>query len=397
MDRGVADLSHRAVLVDCGESRCSSIPSRRVFYGPQIPSRIEDLTTEWFTQILRETLTGHDVWARAVQLEPLGSEVGAMSESVRCRLDYDSLSPDCPTHVSVKLATTNPVNRGVARFLQQYRREVCFYRIDEVVPNPPLAPCYWARHAPKTDDMVVVLNNIDEGVRRDFRQGVSDADAAQVLTALAPIHHWGWERPNLSMLTVCALGIGTNEEAEANIACFAQAWAKLKPRLPSLLPPADADWLGNFMDNLTLPRQRQLLTTLARMPRTMVHGDLHLDNILFAPWVPGVVLLDWQSCGAGPAVLDLGYFIGGSVCGGHQTDALLREYHAALDPAVRAKYPWEQLHADYRWGVVSSLRYLVMVGGSLDWGNGRLMAFFQEGLKRMTAEAQALEPLVWAD
>lgn len=50
---------------------------------------------------------------------------------------------------------------------------------------------------------------------------------------------------------------------------------------------------------------------LAALPVTLVHADLHLDNLLFAPGddPAGVGVLDWQSASIGPGVADLVRFV----------------------------------------------------------------------------------------
>jgi thiamine kinase-like enzyme len=46
-------------------------------------------------------------------------------------------------------------------------------------------------------------------------------------------------------------------------------------------------------------------TRLADAPVTLLHADLHLDNVLFAGDPEGAVLLDWARVAQGPAAIDL--------------------------------------------------------------------------------------------
>src|SRR3546814_6488364 len=54
---------------------------------------------------------------------------------------------------------------------------------------------------------------------------------------------------------------------------------------------------------------------LAREPssRTIVHGDLRIDNILFAPCGDRCWLVDWQTLGRGSGASDLAYLVGTSI------------------------------------------------------------------------------------
>ena len=47
--------------------------------------------------------------------------------------------------------------------------------------------------------------------------------------------------------------------------------------------------------------------------RTVVHGDLRIDNILFAPDGERCWLVDWQTLGRGSGATDLAYLVGTSI------------------------------------------------------------------------------------
>ncbi len=63
-------------------------------------------------------------------------------------------------------------------------------------------------------------------------------------------------------------------------------------------------------------------------PPTVVHGDLHLDNVVFSPeGMP--IILDWASCGRGPGVIDLAEAVFGMVAAG-QRNSVIGAYLDAL-------------------------------------------------------------------
>jgi aminoglycoside phosphotransferase (APT) family kinase protein len=51
------------------------------------------------------------------------------------------------------------------------------------------------------------------------------------------------------------------------------------------------------------------------VPRTIVHRDFRVDNLLFGDGVtaPPVTVVDWQTVGRGPAASDVAYFLGASL------------------------------------------------------------------------------------
>ena len=77
------------------------------------------------------------------------------------------------------------------------------------------------------------------------------------------------------------------------------------------------------------------------IPQCLIHGDLRLDNIFF-DGDDVRALIDWQLSRTGAAVIDVAYFIGGSL--GAETpeaevETLLRRYHDALVKIQRGCLP----------------------------------------------------------
>lgn len=110
-------------------------------------------------------------------------------------------------------------------------------------------------------------------------------------------------------------------------------------------PPQTADWIesrtARFIERFGSP-QSEPATSLIRqagaalshgtgylseLPPTLVHGDLHLDNILFVDEQP--VVLDWAGCRRGPAAQDLAAVLFG-MGEPDQADPLLGTYRASL-------------------------------------------------------------------
>jgi Phosphotransferase enzyme family len=56
-----------------------------------------------------------------------------------------------------------------------------------------------------------------------------------------------------------------------------------------------------------------VIEELAASPPTLIHGDLHLDNVLFDAGERPVVVLDWDHASNGPAAWDVALFLCGSL------------------------------------------------------------------------------------
>ncbi len=108
---------------------------------------------------------------------------------------------------------------------------------------------------------------------------------------------------------------------------------------------------------------------LSREPsaRTIVHGDLRIDNILFAPDGASCWLVDWQTLGRGSGAADLAYLVGTSIADPFERAAADRPAfdhwiaalkHRGVDPDPDA------LWTDYRVGALSG--YFMAVFASMN-------------------------------
>lgn len=108
-------------------------------------------------------------------------------------------------------------------------------------------------------------------------------------------------------------------------------------------------------------------TVLRRFPATLVHGDVHLDNVLFSP-TGRPYLLDWAGCRRGPGSQDLAAVLFGM--GSADThNRLLDVYHSAL--------------RDHGVDDVSRLELIEMCGAALHW----MAMFWTLGLARWVPDS----------
>jgi hypothetical protein len=156
--------------------------------------------------------------------------------------------------------------------------------------------------------VVLLLEDLAGSRPGDTLAGCTPAEAGQVLAAVAPLHARMWRRP-----------------------------------APDWLPPLVID-----------PR---------RAPATVVHADLHLDNVLFEPpgSAPHAVLLDWQGVRSGPvrsgpvrsgpAAVDVAEVVFGSLSVADRRageDDLFAGYADRLASYGVDGYPVERLRHDCR-------------------------------------------------
>ena len=103
-----------------------------------------------------------------------------------------------------------------------------------------------------------------------------------------------------------------------------------------------------------------------RGPRTIVHADFRLDNLLFTPDRPEPAVVDFQTVNWGCGAYDLAYFVGGSIepeVRRAAGDDLVAGYHEALVARGVRDYPLGSLRTDYRREAFGGL--LMAVGASM--------------------------------
>jgi aminoglycoside/choline kinase family phosphotransferase len=118
-------------------------------------------------------------------------------------------------------------------------------------------------------------------------------------------------------------------------------------------------------------------------PKTIVHGDYRLDNLLLGPQVHDVAVVDWQTIALGSAASDVAYFIGAGLLPADRRaheDDLLHAYYDDLVSAGVSGFSWEECRRDYRRGSWAGL--VMAVGASMlvertDRGDQMFMAMAQ--------------------
>jgi Ser/Thr protein kinase RdoA (MazF antagonist) len=113
-------------------------------------------------------------------------------------------------------------------------------------------------------------------------------------------------------------------------------------------------------------RLARVLDGLANGPQTLIHGDFHLDNLIFSARGSdrSVVVLDWQTAVVSAPAWDLALFLFGSLTPADRRAAegpLLDRYAALLAANGVSGYSGERLRHDCR------LALLALFAGTIGW------------------------------
>lgn len=348
-----------------------------------IPADLDEIVPDWLTAALRAAgATEAPVTAFAVQ--PLGVESGFLCQTVRLSLIYGGQGRPGPASVVAKLPSADPRVRSVIHSFGFYEREARFYAgFSEANPLQPPAS-YFAGYNEETKDTCILLQDIsddllDNGDDLTLPPGLA-LEFAQRLGAFHALH---WERSpdGLKWLVPFAdqqpdpIGIGGR-------------WQRLLQRNPQTIPDTFHTQAEAFIRHAGDFAQR-----LSMAPRTIVHGDLRVGNVLVAR--SGLRVLDWQTVAWGRGALDLGFFLAQCFTP-EQRRALepdvVAAYHQALVGGGVKAYGLDACWDDYRLGHLRVATMFVQAGSSLDMSGARSQQLLANSLERSAAAMIDLKP-----
>lgn len=379
-----------------------------------IPTTLDDIDAGWLTEALRSrSVIAPGALVVACSAEVLGTGEGFSGDLARLRLSYGTGTG--PTTVVAKIPTSVDDNRDGSERLGVYEREVRVYEellshLD--VPKPGLY--YSAIEAnpgaarmterirridrwpmgllrlllwlleragpPRRFPSVLLLEDLHPALPGDQVAGCDVERAGEALDAIARLHAatWGGRSPEPAhWLVAYPFGARLLQAGVRNARrrFLANHGSGLSARSRALFERADEE---------ALARTARMAETV---PQCLLHGDFRLDNMFFD--VDGGVraLIDWQLTSIGPAVLDVSYFLCGSLdpaVAESEVDGLLSRYHEALRRGGVDDYPLETLLADYEDALMLLVGRMSTVE-LIDFGDDRGLDLVAVWLRRLDA------------
>lgn len=320
------------------------------------PTTIADtpgaLTPAWLTAALTWSGSLHDASVVEATTSPLGT--GQMSDSVRVTLTYDQPT-DAPATLVAKLPSTDAGTRTSALSLRNYEKEVRFYRSLAPTLDVRVPRLHYADLAATPDRFVLLLEDLAPAEQGDQLAGCDVRIAEVAVAELVGLHAPRWADASLDGFD----WLDDTPRSEGAGPLLALLWSgfcdRYADRLTSEVVTAGTQ-LFEHIDGLLTPRG----------PRTLVHGDYRLDNLLIDPSGDPVTVVDWQTTALGSAAYDAAYFIGAGLAADDRRaheERLVRDYHARLVDAGVTAYSWDDCWDAYRRGTFTGL--LMAVGASM--------------------------------
>ena len=343
-----------------------------------------ELTNDWLTAQLRASGAIREASVVGFDLTGLGEGVGMLSVLTRVALRYDRDEAGAPASVIAKFPTLSEANRPVADAMRVYEREATFLRDVGPKTTAALPAVFGVELELPSGEFVLLMEDLGAYRMGDQVTGCGPDEARTVLDAVAPVHAAFWGKVDQPLLEFAPRIDGDMQRVGMSGMC-ATGWDVFIERFGQYVPAP----IQEARDRYT-GLAEDLHYRMGRLPQTLAHGDLRLDNIMFGTDAEhrAAVVLDWQGVIVSAAVQDVAYLLTQNLTIDNRRaheDELLAHYHARLTGLGVSDYPFERFLADYKLAALYLYIYAVVIGGTLDPSNERGMAFMAQLVERASS------------
>ena len=313
------------------------------------PTAPDAMTPAWLAAALGQEAAA----LRGFTVAKVGT--GQMCDSFRLTLDWAG-GVDAPASVIAKCPSHDEASRNIAKLTGTYVKEVSWYRelaADSGVRGPA---CHFADIAADEVDFILILSDLAPARAGDQLAGLGLSGLRPCIDAAARLHALLWDDARLAEMSWLS-----RDNSALVRALFPQLYLGFRERYAGRLAPELLDVGAGLVDRLD--------AFLAREPaaRTIVHGDLRIDNILFAPDGDKCWLVDWQTLARGSPPAALPYLIGTSIADPDEradADRPAFDHWTTALTAAGVAADTDALWDDYRVGALSG--YFMAVFASMN-------------------------------
>lgn len=245
-----------------------------------VPTTPEEMTAAWLAAALEEPIDPET----PVERTRIGEGYGLSAVLIRCRW----AAPDgAQRSVIVKLWDTT----GVAG-----TREVDFYRDFGAEAGLRIPACFHGALDASANRGVLVLEDLGDVIQGDCLEQLPAEPTAALAREVAGFHGTWWDHESLAR----AAWLPDATRLEREPGWFEDRRRGFRKRFPGRLDP----FCQGLVDQAEQLHDRSN-EYLAGAPVTLLHADLHLDNVVWEGDRRHPVILDWARVAKGPAALDV--------------------------------------------------------------------------------------------
>ena len=336
-----------------------------------IPGSMTEVSPEWIEEgVGRGKL-------KNIDLIPMGEGVGMMSSMSVLRLDWEDPT-DLPTSLVLKLAAENETNRAVSQQFNLYLKEVNYYR-DLAPRTTARSPRVYASEIDEEHNFFLLMEDVSAYRMGSQVDGATLEECELCIDFLVNLHASFWNQlgdvgwlPNMS---------GSDNATNMALGCEA-GWPQLQEIFGKFVPDSIETQRENYL--AAIPN---LQAQLDQEPKTLIHGDFRMDNMLFgqAPEHDPLLVVDFQGPLKGNGIMDVAYLLSHSakteVRREHERKLLERYANGLIDTGIK-DYSFDKAWNDYRIGVLYSWTVAVVIAGTMDPANERGYAWMSRMVER---------------
>ena len=353
------------------------------------PACADDITAEWMQEALAAGGLLESPQVAALEVEQLSDVSNAMGNLFRCRLIARNGSTVHPHSVVVKLPSSNAIAHRLAKWLSLYRREYVFY--SNVAPSARIRvpSLHFGNLDSRGDRLVLVLEDLAgmEAVSQSVGVGVEKARRA--IREIAEVQGQFWEKADDPALADCGEFLTVKHR-------------RIMQTLFLLTLPLAFERFGELFTTDTRRLAEALgskidahFASVAKGPRTIVHGDFRADNVLFGgERQNGMAVIDWQGCGIGCGMYDVAFFNATSLTTEDRRrfehDAL-SEYHDIVCRTGAKNFTRDDCWNSYRQNMLGTLMPMILGAGGIDMNDKRIVNQTRELLGRTLTAIEDLD------
>jgi hypothetical protein len=331
-----------------------------------VRATLEDITPRKLSDLLR--LCGSDLPAiKAVNATPLDGGNGYMAQSYRLAVEWDRAGAGAPRTLVAKLPLPGIFPEPQPDMRRMFRREAMFHRV--VAPSAPLrtAKTQAAHIDPETGASILIFEDLSwmRPYRDDESLTVEQVEAC--LADLAALHAKYWLSAELQAMDWLGWPRQTKVD-EPSQEDFFNGWPKLVASGAYELSPAQLH-LGEALRT----KMGAVYEVLHAAPETVIHTDLHQENIFFDG--PRPAFIDWQLAERSPGAKDVAKLTASCLPPALVAPAqpeLIRGYHRELERHGVTGYALEQLTAHVHLATCHYISAMLFLGDNDFEANARL-------------------------
>ncbi len=238
---------------------------------PIIPTQIEQVTADWLSAVLNRSID-----PETVQAEKIGADFGFASQLYRISYNQSSLV--------VKFWPTKTIGTREILFYQN------FHDSGSRIPH-----CYYSGSNDQNQSAILLLEDFPHATQGDVLKKLNLEQAINLADALAQLHA-KWHNHEL---VTSASWLHDARTWKPKADWIQSRRETFKHRFPGRLNQPAKQLIDNLEQAIKMGETR-----LKNQPTTLLHGDFHLDNVLFKNGSEPI-LLDWDRPTAGAPAINL--------------------------------------------------------------------------------------------